>query len=294
MEEKARHVKSRQKSVIRILPEEVANRIAAGEVVERPASVVKELIENALDAEASRIVVRLVASGRRAIEVSDNGCGMSEQDAILSVERHATSKIRTAEDLDNIGTFGFRGEALASIAAVSMFELVTRRPQDEGATRVRVEGGILRDVSQVSAPVGTRITVNRLYFNTPVRAKFLKGLATELSQCIDCVQRYVLASPNVGFQLYHNDKLLLDVPEKTTLRERIALIWGLPFLRDLVELSGDRAGMRFHGMIGTPNLTRSTRSHQFFFINRRPVVNRALQYGFEDGYHQLVMVGRRL
>ncbi|HOJ33560.1 MAG TPA: DNA mismatch repair endonuclease MutL [Candidatus Hydrogenedentes bacterium] len=293
MQKKTNHPKSRTSPAIRILPEEVANRIAAGEVVERPASVVKELIENALDAGATRVSIRLVAAGRRTIEVADNGCGMSEQDAILAVERHATSKIRTAEDLDNIVTFGFRGEALASIAAVSRFELVTRRPQDDGGVRVRVEGGVLRDVSQTSAPVGTRVTVNRLYFNTPVRAKFLKGIATELSQCIDCVQRYVLSSPEVGFQLFHNDKLLLDVPEHATLRERIALIWGLPFLRDLVELSAERVGMRFEGMIGTPNLSRSSRSHQFFFLNRRPVINRSLQYGFEDGYHQLLLVGRR-
>lgn len=279
--------------MVRVLPEEVANKIAAGEVVERPASVVKELIENALDAGATRITVRLVAAGRRTIEVMDNGSGMSEQDTLLAIERHATSKIRTAEDLDAILTFGFRGEALASIAAVSRFELVTRREQDDAATRVRVEGGVLRDVSQTAAPVGTRVTVSRLYFNTPVRAKFLKGVTTELSQCIDSVQRYALSSPGVGFQLLHNDKLLLDVPENASLRDRVALIWGLTFLKDLIELSGDRAGLRFRGMIGAPSLSRSSRSHQFFFLNRRPVVNRALQYGFEEGYHQLLMVGRR-
>ncbi len=277
---------------IRVLPEEVANKIAAGEVVERPASVVKELVENALDAGATRIDVRLVAAGRRTIEVIDNGHGMSEQDALLAIERHTTSKIRRAEDLDNILTMGFRGEALASIAAVSRFELVTRRERDDAGTRIRVEGGVLRDVEHVAAPVGTRISVNRLYFNTPVRAKFLKGITTELSQCIDAVQRHALAQAGIGFHLTHNDKTLLDVPDGASLRERIALIWGLTFLKDMIEIDGEQAGFRVHGLIGTPALSRSARSHQYFFLNRRPVVSRSLQYGFEDGYRSLLTIGR--
>ena len=278
---------------VRILPEELANKIAAGEVVERPASVVKELVENALDARATRIVVRLVAAGRRTIEVQDNGHGMSEQDALLAIERHATSKIRKAEDLDNVRTMGFRGEALASVAAVSHFEMVTRRAKDNEATRIRVDGGILRDVSKVAGPVGTRVSVNRLYFNTPVRAKFLKGITTELSHAADIAQRHALAQEGVGFQLLHNEKLLLDLPENATLRERVALIWGLNFVRDMLEFSGEAAGFRFKGMLGLPDLTRSSRSHQFFFLNRRPVNNQSLLYGFEDGYHGLVGIGRR-
>lgn len=277
---------------VRILPEEIANKIAAGEVVERPASVVKELVENSIDAQATRISVRLVAAGRRTIEVLDNGHGMSEQDALLAIERHATSKIRKAEDLDAIRTMGFRGEALASIAAVSRFELVTRRAKDDSATRIRVDGGILRDTSKVAAPVGTRISVNRLYFNTPVRAKFLKGITTELSHAIDIVQRHALAQDGVGFQLLHNEKSLLDIPENASLRERVALIWGLNFVKDMIELSAERAGFRLSGLIGTPALTRSQRSHQFFFLNKRPVTNRSLQFGFEDGYRSLLTVGR--
>lgn len=279
-------------AAVRILPEDVANKIAAGEVVERPASVVKELLENALDAGATRIVVRLVAAGRRLIEVIDNGHGMSEQNALLAIERHATSKIRKAEDLDGVATMGFRGEALPSIGAVSQFELVTRRARDEHATRIRIDGGILREVEHTGAPAGTRVSVNRLYFNTPVRGKFLKGVTTELSHAIDAVQRHVLARDGVGFQLYHNEKPLLDVPEHATLRERAALIWGLGFVRDMVELRGEQAGYAFHGLIGLPGLTRAARSHQFFFINRRPIVNRTLQYGFEDAYRGLVTVGR--
>lgn len=277
---------------VRVLPDEVANKIAAGEVVERPASAVKELVENALDAGATRISVRLVAAGRRLIEVQDNGHGMSEQNALLAIERHATSKIRNAQDLDNIQSLGFRGEALASIAAVSRFILVTRRAGDESATQLRVEGGILREVQQVGAPEGTRISINRLYFNTPVRAKFLKGITTELNHCIDIVQRLALANTGVGFQLVHNDRMLLDVPEHATLRDRVALIWGLSFIHEMVEVSGERNGFSLTGLAGTPELTRASRSHQFFFVNGRPVSNPALQYGLQDAYRGLLTVGR--
>jgi DNA mismatch repair protein MutL len=277
---------------VRVLAEDVANKIAAGEVVERPASVVKELLENALDAGATRITVRVVAAGRRLIEVTDNGHGMSEQNALLSIERHATSKIRSAEDLEDIRTMGFRGEALASIASVSRFEMVTRREQDDNGTRIRIDGGILREVEQTGARPGTRVSVNRLYFNTPVRAKFLKGLTTELGHCIDVVQRHALARTGVGFQFLHNDKILLDIPPHATLRERVALIWGLAMSKDMIEVHGEQAGYHLQGIIGLPGLTRSARSHQFFFMNNRPVINRSLQYGFEDGYRGLVTIGR--
>ncbi len=277
---------------VRILPEDLASKIAAGEVVERPASVVKELVENALDAKATRIVVRVVAAGRRTIEVIDNGHGMSQQDALLAIERHATSKVRKAEDLDSIRTLGFRGEALPSIGAVSRMELVTRRAGDDAATRLRIDGGILRDVSEAAAPVGTRVTVNRLYFNTPVRAKFLKGVTTELGHCIGVVQRHALAADGVGFQFVHNEKSLLDIPGNASLRERVALIWGLNFASDMVDVGGQQAGFKVRGLIGRPGLTRSARSHQFFFVNRRPVLNRSLQYGFQDAYRGLVTVGR--
>ncbi len=278
---------------VRVLPDDVANKIAAGEVVERPASVVKELVENAIDAGATRVAVHLAAAGRQLIEVVDNGHGMSEQNALLAIERHATSKIRKAADLETIHTLGFRGEALASIASVSRFVLTTRREKDNAATRVRIDGGVLRDVEQIGAPVGTRVSVNRLYFNTPVRAKFLKGIATELGHCIDVVQRHALARAGVGFQLLHNERMLLDIPEHASLRERVALIWGLAFLKDMLEVEGERGGYRVHGVAGLPGLTRSARSHQFFFINGRPVISPTLQYGFEDGYRNLITVGRR-
>ena len=277
---------------VRILPDDVANKIAAGEVVERPASVVKELVENALDARATRIVARIVAAGRQLIEVQDNGHGMSEQNALLAIERHATSKIRSAQDLDAIKTLGFRGEALASIASVSRFLLTTRRAADAEGTRLRVDGGVLRTVEKTGAPPGTTISVNRLYFNTPVRAKFLKGIATELGHCIDVVQRHAFAHEGVAFQLFHNDKALLDIPERATLRERVALVWGLAFSREMVEVDAEEGGFRVRGLVGSPALTRTGRSHQFFFINGRPVVNRVLQYGLADAYRGLLTVGR--
>jgi len=284
--------KKRGISPVRVLPEEVANKIAAGEVVDRPASVVKELVENSLDAAATRVIVRVIGAGRRLIEVTDNGHGMGPQDALLSIERHATSKVRKAEDLDSIRTLGFRGEALPSIAAVSRFELLTRREEDTAATHVQVDGGILRGTGEAPGPAGTRVTVNRLYFNTPARAKFLKGITTELSHCIDVVQRHALAHPGVGFQFFHNDKLLLDIPEGATLRERIALIWGLKFLEDMIEFEREEGGYKFTGYIGSPALTRSSRSHQLFFLNQRPIMNRALQFGFEEGYQGLLTIGR--
>jgi DNA mismatch repair protein MutL len=279
-------------AAVRILPDTVANKIAAGEVVERPASVVKELVENALDAGATRIIVRLVAAGRRLIEVQDNGHGMSEENALLAVERHATSKIREAQDLDSILSLGFRGEALASIASVSRFTLTTRRKDDESATYLRIDGGILREVSQTGAPVGTRISVNRLYFNTPVRAKFLKGITTELNHCIGVVERHVFAATGVGFQLFHNDRLLLDVPDHASLRDRTALIWGLSTVRDMVDVEGEQDGFSFRGITGSPELSRASRSHQFFYVNERPVSNPSLLYGFQEAYRGLLTVGR--
>ena len=284
--------KEHDKTRVRVLPEDLANKIAAGEVVERPASVVKELVENALDAGATRISVRVVAAGRRTIEVMDNGCGMSEQNALLAIERHATSKIRKAQDLDCIRTLGFRGEALPSIGAVSRMDIITRTADSDAATKLHIEGGMLKSVEETGAPVGTRISVNHLYFNTPVRAKFLKGMATELGHCIDVVQRHALSASGVGFQFSHNDKSLLDVPETASLRERVALIWGLGFANDMVDLDAERAGFHIRGLIGKPGLTRAARSHQFFFLNGRPVRNPSLQFGFGDGYQGLVTVGR--
>ena len=281
-----------ERSRVRVLPDDVANKIAAGEVVERPASVVKELVENALDAGAVRITVRLVAAGTRLVDVQDNGCGMTEQDAMLAVERHATSKIRNASDLDAIQTMGFRGEALASIASVSRFTLVTRMAGEEWATRVVVDSGVLRVVERTAAPPGTRVTVERLYYNTPVRRKFLKSHATELGHCVDVVTRHALARPGVGFDLYHNDAMMFSVPASADLLERVRILWGGAYAKEMVTVSGESGLWRISGVVGLPGLSLSNRSRQYFYVNGRPVMHRALQYGLENAFRGLLTVGR--
>lgn len=293
---------SEKESKIRILPEEITNKIAAGEVVERPASVVKELIENSIDAEAKHITIRLSASGLRLIEIIDDGIGMSEQDAILAIERHATSKITSTQDLEAIHTFGFRGEALSSISAVSQFVLTTKRAKDNIGTQIIVHGGILKSVNSVGCPQGTKISVNRLFFNTPVRVKFLKGLTTELSHCIDIVQKYALSHENIGFKLFHNDKLLFEISSEMNLYDRISLIWGKSTVSEMLQIKpsthnlfsseSETIPVSIHGYIGLPSLTRSHRSHQIFFVNKRPIYSRTLQYGLEEAYRNLLMVGK--
>ncbi len=287
---------------IRILPEEITNKIAAGEVVERPSSVIKELIENSIDAGARHITLRLSASGLRLIEIIDDGVGMSEQDAILSIERHATSKISEARDLEAIHTFGFRGEALSSISAVSHFVLSTKRTQDNIGTQIVVHGGVLKSVSSIGCPQGTKISVNRLFFNTPVRLKFLKGLTTELSHCIDIVQKYALSHEKIGFKLFHNEKLLFDIPPEMDLYNRISLIWGKSTISEMIRLKeisnhlfsneSEPIPITIHGYIGLPSLTRSHRSHQLFFVNKRPIYSRTLQYSLEEAYRSLIMIGK--
>lgn len=293
---------SNKDTKIRILPEEITNKIAAGEVVERPASVVKELIENSIDAGAKRVTIRLSASGLRLIEIIDDGIGMSEQDAILSIERHATSKITSAQDLEAIHTFGFRGEALSSISAVSQFVLTTKRAQDNVGTQIIVHGGVLKSVTSIGCPQGTKISVNRLFFNTPVRLKFLKGLTTELSHCIDIVQKYALSHEDIGFKLFHNDKLLFEIPPDMNLYNRISLIWGKSTVSEMLQIKpsvhhvfsgeSETIPVSIHGYIGLPSLSRSHRSHQLFFVNKRPVYSRTLQYGLEEAYRNLLMVGK--
>lgn len=293
---------SDKETKIRILPEEITNKIAAGEVVERPASVVKELIENSIDAGAKHITIRLSASGLKLIEIIDDGIGMSEQDAILAIERHATSKITSSQDLEAIHTFGFRGEALSSISAVSQFVLTTKRAKDNIGTQIIVHGGTLKSVNSIGCPQGTKISVNRLFFNTPVRVKFLKGLTTELSHCIDIVQKYALSHENIGFKLIHNDKLLFEISPEMNLYDRISLIWGKSTVSEMLQIKpsthnlfsneSETIPVSIHGYIGLPSLTRSHRSHQIFFVNKRPIYSRTLQYGLEEAYRNLLMVGK--
>src|SRR6204780_1354547 len=219
---------------IRILPDQVANQIAAGEVVDRPASVVKELLENALDAGATRIKVEIEAGGRRLIRVADDGCGMVRDDALLAFERHATSKIRSSDDLLSIATLGFRGEALPSIASISRLELVTRPPEDATGTRLEIAGGKILSVEDSGGPHGTTLSVRDLFFNTPARRKFLRAETTELAHVTALVTHYALAHPEIHFELHSATHVLLTAPPVREPSERIYQIFGRDTLDQLV------------------------------------------------------------
>src|SRR5438874_10356510 len=224
-------------SKIRVLPDHITNLIAAGEVVERLASVAKELVENSVDAGGTRIVIDIESGGRRLLKITDDGEGMSRDDAVLAFERHATSKISKAEDLNAIGTLGFRGEALASIAAVARVELVSCTDKAAAATRVVIEGGRMRDVKDAAHPRGTTITVRDLFFNTPARRKFLRSEATETYHLTNLVTHYALAHPEISFTLTNNGREILRVAPAKDLRERAYQVFGAQFLDSLLEVS---------------------------------------------------------
>jgi DNA mismatch repair protein MutL len=299
---------------IRLLPEHVANQIAAGEVVERPASVVKELVENALDAGARRITVEVQAGGRSLVRVTDDGQGMSRDDALLALERHATSKIQRAEDLAAIATMGFRGEALPSIASVSRFTLTTRERAGDAleATRVVVHGGKMVEVKAAGAPPGTSVEVRQLFFNLPARRKFLRTEQTELAHIQHYLTLAALAHPEVAFTVLHDGRLVWELPAVTgagrlaALGERLRALHGadqplLPveFTGELPALAAEEPGaavagtpLHLWGFIGAPGVSRATRDQQHVFVNRRPVENRGLNHALLEGYHNALMKGR--
>src|SRR5687767_1836718 len=264
---------------IRLLPEHVANQIAAGEVVERPASVVKELVENALDAQATAITIEIQAGGRSLIRVSDDGSGMSRDDALLCLERHATSKIQKAEDLQSIRTMGFRGEALPSIASVCRMTLTTREHEgDPAATQVILNGGKLIDVKAAGSPLGTSIEVRQLFFNLPARRKFLRTEETEYGHIYHYLTLAALAHPQVAFSLVHDERQVWQLPASKDLRERLRALLGSE--TELVPVDATSNEMekpvRLWGFIGKPGVSRSTRENQYIFVNRRPIENRGL------------------
>lgn len=268
---------------VRILPEALSNRIAAGEVVERPASVVKELVENALDAGAGRIRVEIAKGGRERIQVSDDGKGMSGDDALLAIERYATSKIGTDADLFAIGTLGFRGEALPSIAAVSRFRLETRERSAEFGTRVTLHGGKLKDVSQVGAPVGTLVSVRDLFFNTPARRKFLKTVTTEMGHIADTLSALALGRPDVGFRLIHNRREIKTWPPAAP-RTRAVDLLGSEFQHGLLRLRFSQEGLRLSGWTAAPWITRGNAKGIYLFVNGRAVRDRMVQHALFEGY----------
>jgi len=276
---------------IRILSDRVANQIAAGEVIERPAAVVKELVENSLDAGATRIEVEFRHGGRSYIRVEDNGSGMTKDDALLSLERHATSKLVETVDLDRLGTFGFRGEAVPSIASVSHFELQTR-PANGPGTEVVINGGKLVHVREAGLAPGTRTTVTHLFNSVPARRKFLKSDATESAHIIQTVRLYALACPATAFTLVEDGRVLFQSPSCSTLAERVAEIFGRQLAADLLPVEMAETGLKLSGLIGKPGVSRATRHEMLMFVNRRPVDSRTLNYALIESYATSLAKGR--
>ncbi len=279
-------------SIIRVLPDELANRIAAGEVIERPASVVKELVENAVDAGARRIVVHARNGGRTLIQVQDDGGGMDRDDALLCLEPHATSKIREAADIDRITTLGFRGEALPSIASVSRFNLQTRQPQDLNGHEVSVEGGTMRDFRECGCAPGTSVRVAQLFYNVPGRRKFLRSPATENEHIQETVLLQALAHPEVAFELILDDQPTLQSGAAADPLRRAGMLLGRETADAMLPVDYTEDGIRIHGLTARPGLTRSSRREQRFFVNGRPASAEGLFYAVREAYHTLVMKGR--
>ncbi len=279
-------------SKIRILPDNLANQIAAGEVVERPASVVKELLENSLDAGATRIQIDIELGGRRLMRITDDGEGMNRDDAVLAFERHATSKLKKLEDLSNILTLGFRGEALASIASVGKVELVTKTVDSTAATRVNIEGGRIVDVKDAARSTGTTITVRDLFFNTPARRKFMRSEATENFHLTNIVQHYALAHHNIAFTLTNNGRESIRVSPAKDLKERAYQLFGNDLIESLLEVKGGREFIaKVHGYVSAPRERRTTRDSQYFFINGRFVRDKLISRGLQEGFRSVLPHG---
>ena len=271
---------------LKILPGNIANMIAAGEVVQRPASVVKELMENSVDAGARSVSVVITDSGRTLIQVIDDGCGMSPDDAVLCFERHATSKIATAEDLDNILTFGFRGEALASIAAVAEITLRTRRPDDEVGTEVVFADSHLVSQEEVAAPSGSSFAVRNIFYNVPARRKFLKSDNVEFKHIVEEFTRVALTRPDISFTLSHNSRDVFVLKPAKSLKFRILDLLGTNVVGDVVDISADTSLMRVSGFIGRPDTAKKTLGNQYFFVNgryfRSPYLHKAVMKAYEE------------
>ena len=277
---------------LQVLPGNIANMIAAGEVVQRPSSVVKELMENAVDAGATEVKVLVTDSGRTLIQVIDNGCGMSEEDALLCFERHATSKIASAEDLNDIVTYGFRGEALASIAAVSDVTLRTRREEDETATQVELSGSETGSVlSHAAAPKGSNFAVRNLFYNVPARRKFLKSDNVELKHIIDEFTRVALTRPNVGFSLTHNGRDIYMLKQAKSLKFRILDLLGTNVVGDVVDLESRTTVASITGFLGRPDAAKKTQGNQFFFVNGRYFRSAYLHKAVMKAYEELIPSG---
>lgn len=274
-------------SFIRVLPVDLRNKIAAGEVVERPASVVKELIENAIDANSTEIKIEVLHGGKRMIKVSDNGTGMDREDALLCFERHATSKIISDADLFNIRTLGFRGEALPSIAAVSKVKLITGLKGASAGISVEMRGSGEKEVRESSFS-GTSIEIRDLFFNTPARKKFLKTNNTELFHIIDTVTKEALSHPEITFSLFTDNQEAMSVPRASGFRERIMQIYGDEFLKELLALNSGKNSLAVSAFVSSPQNFRNSRTHQFLFINRRPVKDQSVSHAVYSAYEGIL------
>jgi DNA mismatch repair protein MutL len=278
---------------IQVLPADVAAKIAAGEVVERPASVVKELVENAIDAGAGTIRVEIMSGGKRLIRVMDDGCGISQEEVPLAFARHATSKLVSVEDLNRVQTLGFRGEALASVAAVSQLTLITRPPQQAAAARVRVEGGEQQAVGAAGSPAGTIITVENLFFNVPARLKFLKANATEAGHIHRIVSHYALAYPHIRFVLQNESRVTFQTSGNGELFDALAVLLGLDTARQMIPVATPtQQPVSVAGFVGTPSLHRGARDQIIFFVNKRWIQDRALNQAVIQAFHTFLPVGR--
>jgi DNA mismatch repair protein MutL len=277
---------------IRQLPQSLINKIAAGEVIERPASVVKELMENSVDAGATRIDVAIEAGGVELIRVSDNGCGIPAEELPLAVAAHATSKIATADDLFRVGTLGFRGEALASIAEVSRLRLRSRTPGQPGGAELEVVGGQVSPATPCGCPPGTTIEVGNLFFNTPVRRKFLRATATELGHVSEAFLRIALALPQIHLTLRHQDRTVFDLPGMSDWLQRIAAALGRPLAEQLIWVQSADGPVRLAGYVAHPSESRSNNRSQYLFLNGRSIRDRSLQHALGEAYRGLLMTGR--
>lgn len=279
--------------IIHLLPDSVANQIAAGEVIQRPASVVKELVENAIDADAKEVHVLVTDAGKTSIQVIDDGKGMSETDARLSFERHATSKIREAADLFALHTMGFRGEALASIAAVAEVELKTRREEDELGTRLRIAGSKVESQEPATCPRGSNFLVKNLFFNVPARRKFLKSNSTELSNIMTEFERIALVHPAVSFSLQHNDAELLNLPAMP-LRQRVMAVFGKKMNQQLLTLEVETTLVKISGFVAKPETARKKGTHQYFFVNGRYMRHPYFHKAVMEAYERLIPAGEQV
>ena len=281
------------KDVIHLLPDSVANQIAAGEVVQRPASVVKELVENAIDAGATKVQVVVADGGRTLIQVIDNGKGMSETDARLSFERHATSKISTADDLFALTTMGFRGEALASIVAVAQVELVTRRAQDELGTRIVMGGSKLEEQEPVAAPSGSNFKVKNLFFNVPARRKFLKSVQTELNNIVTEFERVALINCDIEFSLSHNGNEMISLPP-SSFRQRIVNLFGKRINSHLIDVAVESSLINIKGFVGAPESARKKGALQYFFVNGRYMRHPYFAKAVAEAYGEIIPQGEQV